>query len=43
MPLIKAVDELTCFASSPDFATVPAKISPEVKSKNKKKAFVKYH
>lgn len=29
MPLIKAVDELTCFASSPDFATVPAKISPE--------------
>ncbi|CAI9742944.1 talin-1-like isoform X1 [Octopus vulgaris] len=29
VPLLKAVDELTCFASSPDFASVPAKISTE--------------
>ncbi|GAB1607177.1 talin-1-like isoform X1 [Argonauta hians] len=29
VPLLKAVDELTCFASSPDFASVPAKISSE--------------
>ncbi|XP_060074093.1 talin-1-like isoform X2 [Ylistrum balloti] len=30
-PLIEAVDELTKFASSPEFASVPAKISPQAK------------
>lgn len=29
-PLIEAVDNLTAFASNPEFATVPAQISPEV-------------
>jgi hypothetical protein len=29
-PLTDAVDELTTFASSPEFASMPAKISPEV-------------
>ncbi|PKU37146.1 talin-1 isoform x1 [Limosa lapponica baueri] len=28
-PLIEAVDNLTAFASNPEFATVPAQISPE--------------
>lgn len=30
-PLIRAVDELTTFASSPEFASVPAKISHQVR------------
>lgn len=30
-PLIEAVDNLTAFASNPEFASVPAQISPEVK------------
>ncbi|XP_021356551.1 talin-1-like isoform X2 [Mizuhopecten yessoensis] len=30
-PLIEAVDELTKFASSPEFASVPARISPQAK------------
>lgn len=29
-PLIEAVDNLTAFASNPEFASVPAQISPEV-------------
>ena len=29
-PLIEAIDELTTFASSPQFASVPAKISLKV-------------
>ncbi|NXX28230.1 TLN1 protein, partial [Nicator chloris] len=29
VPLIEAVDNLTAFASNPEFATVPAQISPE--------------
>ena len=29
-PLLQAVDELTTFASSPEFASVPAKISLQV-------------
>ncbi|KAL0181897.1 hypothetical protein M9458_021272, partial [Cirrhinus mrigala] len=28
-PLIEAVDNLTAFASNPEFASVPAQISPE--------------
>ena len=31
-PLIEAVDNLTAFASNPEFASVPAQISPEVPS-----------
>ena len=31
-PLIEAVDNLTAFASNPEFASVPAQISPEVRS-----------
>lgn len=30
-PLINAVDELTTFASSPEFASKPAKISAQVR------------
>ena len=30
-PLIQAVDELTTYASSPEFASVPAKISMKVR------------
>lgn len=30
-PLIEAVDNLTAFASNPEFASVPAQISPEVR------------
>ena len=30
-PLVKAVEELTTFASSPEFATKQAKISPKVR------------
>lgn len=29
-PLIEAVDNLTAFASNPEFASIPAQISPEV-------------
>lgn len=29
-PLIEAVENLTAFASNPEFATIPAQISPEV-------------
>ena len=29
-PLTQAVDELTTFASSPEFASIPARISPQV-------------
>ena len=29
-PLLQAVDELTTFASSPEFASIPAKISQKV-------------
>ena len=29
-PLLEAVDNLVAFASSPEFASVPAKISPQV-------------
>ena len=32
-PLIDAVDELSTFASSPEFASMPAKISHEVKDR----------
>lgn len=32
-PLLNAVDELTTFASSPEFASVPAKISHKVKKR----------
>lgn len=35
-PLTDAVDELTTFASSPEFASMPAKISPEVITVNEK-------
>ncbi|XP_054725014.1 talin-1-like isoform X2 [Uloborus diversus] len=31
-PLIEAVDNLTTFASSPDFASIPAKISPKARA-----------
>lgn len=30
-PLIEAVDNLTAFASNPEFASIPAQISPEVR------------
>lgn len=30
-PLIEAVDNLTAFASNPEFASMPAQISPEVR------------
>lgn len=29
-PLIEAVDNLTAFAANPEFASIPAQISPEV-------------
>ena len=29
-PLLEAVDNLVTFASSPEFASIPAKISPQV-------------
>lgn len=29
-PLIEAVDNLTAFASNPEFASIPAQISPKV-------------
>lgn len=31
-PLIEAVDNLTAFASNPEFASIPAQISPEVRT-----------
>jgi len=33
-PLVEAVEALTTFASSPEFASTPAKISPQVECSN---------